>query len=106
MFANGGFRITPWFIDEVKDRDGKVIFKEKPPTACRGCGRGGVAGKSAAQSNVVDGFDLSPAEATVAPRKDDPAKAGDEPPRPKSPATRRPTPWSRRARSTSASPTS
>ncbi|HZX81765.1 MAG TPA: transglycosylase domain-containing protein, partial [Lysobacter sp.] len=30
VFANGGFRITPWFIDEVKDRDGAVIFKEKP----------------------------------------------------------------------------
>jgi penicillin-binding protein 1A len=87
VFANGGFRITPWFIDEVKDRDGKLIFKEKPPTACRGCGRGGVAGKTVAQSNVVDGFDLSPAEAIVVPRKDDPAKAGDEPANTEVPAT-------------------
>ena len=77
VFANGGFRITPWFIDEVKDRDGKLIFKEKPATACRGCGGG--AGKPTAQSNVVDGFNLGPAEAIVVPRKEEPAKAGDKP---------------------------
>src|SRR3546814_2697555 len=37
VFANGGFRITPWFIDEVRDRDNQVIFKEKPATACPSC---------------------------------------------------------------------
>src|SRR5690606_8346125 len=33
-FANGGFRITPWFIDEVRDRNGNVVFKENPARAC------------------------------------------------------------------------
>ena len=37
-FPNGGFRITPWFIDEVRDRNGKLVFKEKPATACPSCG--------------------------------------------------------------------
>src|SRR3546814_2631166 len=55
VFANGGFRITPWFIDEVRDRDNQVIFKEKPATACPGCvGTGG--SQAVAVSNVVDGF--------------------------------------------------
>ncbi|HVR81635.1 MAG TPA: penicillin-binding protein 1A [Luteimonas sp.] len=60
VFANGGFRITPWFIDEVRDRNGKLIFKEKPATACRGCGVQTVNGKAVQTSNVVAGFDLSP----------------------------------------------
>jgi penicillin-binding protein 1A len=64
-FANGGFLVTPWFIDEVRDSNGAVIFKEKPATACPECGIG-TAGKvmasSAARSTVVDGFDLGPAD--------------------------------------------
>ncbi|WP_242110473.1 penicillin-binding protein 1A [Luteimonas aquatica] len=74
VFANGGFRINPWFIDEIKDRDGKVIFKEKPPTACRTCSPG--SGEQAIQvSNVVDGFNLGPgAAAAPAADKDTAAK--------------------------------
>ncbi|TXH69895.1 MAG: hypothetical protein E6Q88_08910, partial [Lysobacteraceae bacterium] len=60
-FTNGGFRITPWFIDEIKDREGKVVFKERPSIACRNCGAGRIAGQTAAPaSQVVDGFDLGP----------------------------------------------
>jgi penicillin-binding protein 1A len=66
VFANGGFRITPWFIDEVKDRDNKVIFKEKPPTACRSCAVG-TGAQTVAASNLVDGFDLGPARTAVQP---------------------------------------
>ncbi|QDH69170.1 penicillin-binding protein 1A [Marilutibacter alkalisoli] len=56
-FANGGFRITPWFIDEVHDRNGAVLFKETPATACPSCG---VSGNAAAVSQVVDGFNFGP----------------------------------------------
>jgi penicillin-binding protein 1A len=68
VFANGGFRITPWFIENVRDRDGKVVFQEKPATACRTCSVGSQPG-SAAQplSSVVDGFNLGPAGSTPAP---------------------------------------
>ncbi|MHC9084822.1 penicillin-binding protein 1A [Luteimonas sp. RIT-PG2_3] len=59
VFSNGGFRITPWFIDEVKDRNGTVIFKENPAIACRSCGMG-ADGRPQAAANVVDGFDLGP----------------------------------------------
>lgn len=62
VFANGGFRVDPWFIDEVRDGDGRVIFKENPPVACRACATGGRPGQPAqAASTVVDGFDLGPA---------------------------------------------
>ena len=64
VFPNGGFRITPFFIDEVRDRDGKSIFKEKPPTACPGCGV--TAGAQTVETaNVVAGFDLGPAGGTA-----------------------------------------
>ncbi len=55
VFANGGSRVDPWFIDEVRDRDGKVIFKAEPAVACRGCGGGSA---SAAAPQVVDGFNF------------------------------------------------
>ncbi len=68
-FPNGGFRITPWFIDEVRDRDGRVLFKEKPATACPGCGVGNVTASTVRASNVVAGFDLGPAGPAPAARE-------------------------------------
>ena len=65
VFANGGSRVTPWFIDEVKDREGNVVFKENPAVACRGCGQGAQGGGVPA-SQVVDGFNFGPAAATAA----------------------------------------
>ncbi|MFC3550835.1 penicillin-binding protein 1A [Lysobacter cavernae] len=66
-FANGGFRITPWFIDEVKDREGAVVFKEKPATACPQCGvSSNGSGQAVRTSTVVDGFDLGPAPSAQA----------------------------------------
>ena len=64
VFANGGFRVDPWVIDEVRDSDGQVIYKHKPLVACRGCAPGtALAGRpvASAASNVVDGFNLGPA---------------------------------------------
>ena len=65
VFANGGSRVTPWFIDEVKDREGSVVFKENPAVACRGCGQGAHGGGAPA-SQVVDGFNFGPAATTAA----------------------------------------
>ena len=65
VFANGGSRVTPWFIDEVKHREGNVVFKENPAVACRGCGQGAHGGGAPA-SQVVDGFNFGPAATTAA----------------------------------------
>jgi penicillin-binding protein 1A len=37
VFANGGFLVDPYFIDTIKDRDDKEIFKAHPVVACRRC---------------------------------------------------------------------
>jgi len=37
VFANGGFLIKPYFIDRIEDRDGNIIFQEKPAIACPFC---------------------------------------------------------------------
>ena len=61
-FANGGFLVTPWFIYSVRDRTGKDVFKEKPPTACPQCAVVQAPGQettTVAQAKV-DGFDFSP----------------------------------------------
>jgi penicillin-binding protein 1A len=78
VFANGGFRVTPWFIDTVRDREGKVIFKEKPAIACRTCGVQLPAGAAVPTSSDVAGFDLGPAGGAapaVAATADKPATA-------------------------------
>ena len=69
VFPNGGFRITPWFIDEVRDRDGTLVFKEKPPTACPACGVHGPGDTTVKAANVVAGFDFGPGNAPVAAAK-------------------------------------
>jgi penicillin-binding protein 1A len=67
VFANGGFLVTPWFVDEVKDRNGKEVFKENPAIACRACAQ---RPGSRQASAVVDGFDLgnTPAPPTTSAR--------------------------------------
>ena len=71
-FSNGGFLVTPWFIDSVRDRDGAELFKERPAVACPGCVVAQAAGQAApvAVPTRVDGFDLGPAGSTAAPAGD------------------------------------
>ena len=37
VFANGGYLVTPYFIHEIDDRDGKPIYLANPARACRNC---------------------------------------------------------------------
>jgi len=66
VFVNGGFRVQPWFIAQVSDRNGVVVMETHAPLACPECG--GVAG-SGAPARVVDGFDFgaAPAAASATP---------------------------------------
>jgi penicillin-binding protein 1A len=36
-FANGGFLISPYFIDEIRNREGEILFKSSPEIACNQC---------------------------------------------------------------------
>jgi penicillin-binding protein 1A len=38
-FANGGFRVTPYYIDRIEDAGGKTLLKAAPAIACFDCGR-------------------------------------------------------------------
>ena len=60
VFANGGSRVNTWLIDEVRDRDGNLVFKENPPVACRGCSPAAAA-SAPAKPQIVDGFNLGAA---------------------------------------------
>ena len=37
VFANGGYRVTPYFIDYVEDEDKNIIYKFNPLVACSAC---------------------------------------------------------------------
>ena len=79
-FANGGYRITPWFIDEVRDRDGNLVYEAQPAVACPGCAPGATAGAEVRAANVVDGFNLGPpvAEAPAEEQAPDASAEGAE----------------------------
>lgn len=92
-FSNGGFRITPWFIDEVRDSDNNVIYKENPPRACKGCGvRAGGAGQPIPVTSNVDGFDLSSSAPIDVPRAGKDKPAGNDAPAPQPAAPTSPPP--------------
>jgi penicillin-binding protein 1A len=38
-FANGGFRVTPYYIDRIEDGSGKTLVQADPAVACSECGR-------------------------------------------------------------------
>ena len=39
IFANGGFRVTPYYIDRIEDAGGKTLVQADPVLACFDCGR-------------------------------------------------------------------
>ena len=67
VFANGGSRVDPWFIDEVRDREGKLLSKESPAVACRSCGVAPGTGSAVAAPQVVDGFNFGAATPPPSP---------------------------------------
>jgi penicillin-binding protein 1A len=59
-FANGGFRVTPYYIDRIDDANGKTLLKADPVIACFECGRAGdppasSVGAAAADGKAADG---------------------------------------------------
>ncbi|WP_295873970.1 penicillin-binding protein 1A [uncultured Zhongshania sp.] len=37
VFANGGYKISPYFIDRIIDRDGNTVYRADPEIVCRQC---------------------------------------------------------------------
>jgi penicillin-binding protein 1A len=41
VFANGGYRVFPYFVQRVENDVGEVIMQARPPTVCENCNRDG-----------------------------------------------------------------
>lgn len=52
VFANGGFRVKPYFIERIEDINGKVIFSANPLIICHRCPREVFASEKNMQSLV------------------------------------------------------
>ncbi len=37
VFANGGYLVTPYYIDRIESSGGDILFENKPLTVCQGC---------------------------------------------------------------------
>ena len=37
VFANGGYRVTPYLIDHITDEQGEIIYQAEPKIACEDC---------------------------------------------------------------------
>ncbi|HYM43004.1 MAG TPA: penicillin-binding protein 1A [Steroidobacteraceae bacterium] len=40
VFANGGYRVQPYFIDRIEDASGQVVWRAAPRMVCRQCDAG------------------------------------------------------------------
>jgi penicillin-binding protein 1A len=74
-FENGGYRITPYFVERIEDRDGLAVFQAAPARACLACPE---RLNEARASGADGGFDLGPAAQPPSPSEDADA-ATDEP---------------------------
>ena len=59
VFANGGYRITPWFLDRIHDRDGALLFQSIPEIACSTCAQRFGASATGGDDGS-EAFDLGP----------------------------------------------
>lgn len=37
VFANGGYLVTPYYINRIESSEGELLFENKPLTVCQGC---------------------------------------------------------------------
>src|ERR1019366_4248652 len=52
-FANGGFRVTSYYIDRIDDSAGKTLYQAEPALACFECSRDAAAATAAAGTGAV-----------------------------------------------------
>lgn len=63
-FANGGYRIQPYFIERIEDATGKIIFAANPLRVCHQC----PAEILASHEEAVSGLVISQSDCAPAPR--------------------------------------
>ena len=62
VFANEGYKVTPYVVDHVTDRDGKVVYRAAPPRV-----------PQQAQAQTAEGVQVTPVAATTAADPANPA---------------------------------
>jgi penicillin-binding protein 1A len=71
VFANGGFRVMPYFIDRIENGAGQVVWQAKPRVACEACERpvdlGDLVLTSNAQENLQNADTLRGGRGPLAP---------------------------------------
>jgi penicillin-binding protein 1A len=68
VFANGGYRVTPFFIDSIEDARGTEVFRSQPLLACPECALADAAAAVAtpvATAAAQPALELSPAAITT-----------------------------------------
>ena len=83
-FANGGYKVEPWYIQRIVDGDGKVVYEANPATVCdQDCqDKNAAAAKVAAETQPAPVQDLLAADndtAPASPTADGPAPASAAP---------------------------
>ncbi|MCW8195344.1 penicillin-binding protein 1A [Proteobacteria bacterium 005FR1] len=70
VFANGGYKVEPHFLQRIEDVSGNVIFEELPLTVCRECEKMEIIG-ALQTGNAIPGADIlsqPPAIAELSPQ--------------------------------------
>jgi penicillin-binding protein 1A len=62
IIANGGYRVEPYLLMTVVDRDGNIIYRATPDTVCENCDTANPQSVVESFSNTVDEVDLQLAE--------------------------------------------
>ena len=52
VFANGGFRVVPYFIERIEDAEGEVLYQAEPFEVCDWCDREPATGASSPQPDA------------------------------------------------------
>ncbi len=72
VFANGGYRVEPYFIDRIEDASGAVVWRATPRRVCEQCdggdGEAGTAGTPLQVSDTTRGAPQPLKPEQVAPR--------------------------------------
>jgi penicillin-binding protein 1A len=67
VFANGGFLVDPYFVREIDDRDGNVVYRANPAIACADCSENGAASAPPAAAPPTSLNPIGSATAAPAP---------------------------------------
>ncbi len=60
VFANGGYLVDPYYITEIADRDGQVVYRADPVVACASCAERQLAGTASAPPQASGASALNP----------------------------------------------